>query len=335
MISIIRTGPKSLVLESHYPDELVDYFATEFEASKKEDLISAFQDAGEECTIIFIVEKVLEIVRTSECKEILIIKEDPDIILCRILNHKIRERINFSRIAPRFMVMRTFGESKKIIDKIKEDYSCTEGNFVDLLDAANDKETILTFTEKPLNKLMAVSDFYEKALSIEEKYLNVWKDLRIHALKYLNEGLGNRDWYEIEIKIYDRYSAYKLHYERLLKILESLEIGIILGESWAKDYPRLFMSVGVYRVRFFTFHDPKYIKKILVGLEYLEDGTRIVDYDVYYNRKKINWTDVKEDHLNSKNLLGMKYRKEVLNKLEKEEIEGILYLEKEILKTRI
>lgn len=334
MFSIIRTGPKFLILESQHSDQLIDYFKYKFKANKKEDFLNAFQEAGEEHTIIFIVKKANEIVKCSECMDILIINEDPDVILCAAMNNKIKEFISFSRIAPRVIVMRTFGDIEKIINKVREDYKCIEGSLIELLDNSNEKGTIIAFAKNPINKLMTISDFYEKALCIEEKYSKLFKDMRMHALRYLNEGLGNKDWYEIEIKIYDRYSAYDLHYERLIKVLESLEMGIILGESWSKDYPRLFMAVGVYRVRFFTFYNPNYIKKMLVGLEYLDDGTRIVDYDIFYNRKKINWADVSEDNIRSKNLLGKKYRKEIFSKLEEKQIKDILNLESEIIQTR-
>lgn len=334
MLSIVRTGPKFLMLESQYSKEIIEYFMEKFKCDRKNDFLSAFQEAGEENTIIFIVKKAQEVVKCSECIDILVINEYPDVILCSALNSNIKEFINFARIAPRVIVMRVFGDIEKVIEKVKEDYKFTEGTFIDLLDSANEKGTILAFAEKPINKLMSITDFYEKAVYIEEKYSKIYKDVRVHALRYLNEGLNNKDWYEMEIKIYDRYSAYDLHYERLVRVLESLEIGIILGESWAKDYPRMFMSVGVYRVRFFTFYEPKYIKKILVGLEYLEDGTRIVDYDLFNNRKKIDWTHVIEDNLRSKNLLGEKYRKEIFSKLEEKEIKDILKLEYEIIQTR-
>ncbi|SHH53475.1 hypothetical protein [Tepidibacter thalassicus] len=334
MFSIIRRGSKFLVIESKNIHKLSEYFVNKLGAVRESCLVTAFREAGEEYTIIFLVEKVKEVIRCSECIDILIIKEEPDIILCKVLNDNIRECITFSRIAPRIIFMRTFGDIEKTIEKVKEDYIAEEGHIIDLLDNYNDKGTILAFTEKPLKKSMNLEDIYEKSLFIYEKYSDIFKKLRIHALKYLNAGLGNKDWYEIEIKIYDRYGAYKLHYERLLKVLEELELGFILGESWTKDYPRLFMAVGVYRIRFFTFYDPKYIKKILVGLEFLENGIRIVDYDVYYNRKKINWTDVIEDNLRSKNLLSQKYRKEIFLKLEEKEIKEIMDLEYKIIKTR-
>lgn len=336
MFSIIRRGPKSLIIESNNVLEVKRYLSKNFNASRKCDLKSAFQQANEECTIIFIVEKAKDIINSKECLDIFIIQEEPDVILCRVLNNDIKKYITYSRIAPRIIFMRVFGDLNKIIEKIEEDNKerYVKGDVINILENYNDKGTIVAFTDKPLRKTFNVSDIYKEALYIEEKYSTLIRKMRTDALRYLNAGLDNKDWYEIEIKIYDIYGAYNLHYDRLLKILEGLELGVILGESWSKDYPRLFMAVGVYRVRFFTFYDPKYIKKILVGAEFLEDGMRIIDYDVYYNRKKINWTDVIENNLRSKNLLSEKYRKEILNKIQKSDLDDIKLLESEIIKTR-
>jgi hypothetical protein len=181
---------------------------------------------------------------------------------------------------------------------------------------------------------MSLNDIYEKVLFMEERYYPLLKSLRSHALKYLNMGIANKDWYEIEIRIFDRYSAYKLHYERLLNVIENLELGIILGESWGKDHPRPMMLVEVYRVRFFTFYSPVYIKRILLGMEYLEDGTRIIDYDIYYNRKKLDWTETVESGIKSRHLLGIKYREEILSKLSEPEKGKMHMLEESILHTR-
>lgn len=334
MFSIVRRGPKSLIIESNNVDQVKRYFRQELGAATKCDITSAFQAANEDYTIIFIVQKAAKIVKSNECMDILILQDEPDVILCKVLNNDIKNYITYSRIAPRIIFMRVFGDLNKIIDKIKEDNEYEKNNIINLLENYNDEGTIVAFTEKPLRRRVKMTDINEDALYIRQNYSSLIKTMRAHALRYLNAGLDNKDWYEIEIKIYDRYGAYELHYDRLLKILEGLELGVILGESWTKDYPRLFMAVGVYRVRFFTFYDPKYIKKILVGSEFLEDGMRIVDYDVYYNRKKINWTDVIEDNLRSKNLLSEKYRKEILNKIQKNDLNDIKSLEKEIIKTR-
>jgi hypothetical protein len=72
-----------------------------------------------------------------------------------------------------------------------------------------------------------------------------------------------------------------------------------------------------------------------VGLEHLDDGTRIVDYDVYYQRKKMDWTDALQDgDPRLRHLLGLKYRKEIYDRLSLQEADKIRLQEEEILKTR-
>ena len=96
----------------------------------------------------------------------------------------------------------------------------------------------------------------------------------------------------MEIRIYDKYGAYNLHYNRMIEVFDDLDIGLVLGESWSKDYPKALLSVQIYRVRFFTFKEADELKRILLGLEYLRDGTRVVDYDVYCKNKKVGWVDL-------------------------------------------
>jgi hypothetical protein len=201
----------------------------------------------------------------------------------------------------------------------------------------NDKtdSTIIGLTEKPLGKGIVLTDFNENFLMVKGEYGRIKRELRMQALRYLNIGIGNRDWNEIEIRIYDIYGAYELHYDRMMEVFEDLDIGLVLGESWSKDYPKALLSVQVYRVRFFTFHDPAELKRILFGLEYLEDGTRIVDYDVYYDNKKTGWNinllKKKREDRESQALIA---RNELFAKLSPDTLEKIKALEKEIIKTR-
>lgn len=321
-----------LLFESSSIETLKDYLISKRKACEY-GFDDALEKAGEENTILLLTEKMKDIVHFEELEEILTVKEEPDVLLCALMNDGMNTLIKNARIAPRIIILRGMGDMERIIEDIKKDHRAVEGGFFDTLSSHNDKGTVLALTDKPLHRNLSVKDLYIKTLFVEESYYSLFPSLRMHALKYLNTGLQNKDWYEVEIRIYDRYSAYMLHYERLLKVLDSLELGLILGESWSKDYPRFLMAVGVYRVRFFTFQEPKYIKRVLVGLEYLEDGTRIVDYDVYYYRKKIDWTDA-TDGVKTRHLLSEKYRKEIFSKLSSQEAEEILGLEEEILKTR-
>lgn len=334
MFSLIRSGPKVLLFESNNIQELSNYFIQEKNASVY-DFDSAFEKAGEDHTIIFITDKITEVVDMKKIAKALIMVEEPDVILCNLLNDKMSHLVVKSRIAIRLIFLRAVGDLDQVVKEISRDYKCIEGNLIDILNSYNEKGTAVAITDKPLRRNISLKDeVYKKALFIEERYSPLMRGLRSRALKYLNSGLGNKDWYELEIRIFDRYSEYDLHYERLLNIMEWLELGIILGESWGKDYPRPMMSVEVYRVRFFTYYDPIYIKKMLLGLELLDDGTRIVDYDLYYNRKKLNWSDAADDGIKVRHLIGVKYRGEILLKLSGKEIEELHEMEEKILATR-
>lgn len=334
MFSLVRSGPKILLFESSSIQKLKDYFIQEKKA-RIYNFDEAFEEAGEDHTIIFITNIITEVVNIKEIGEGLIIMEEPDVILCNLLNDKMSYLVSKCRIAIRIIILRAMGDLEKVVEKISEDYETIQGDLVEILNSYNEKGTIVAITDKPIHRTVSTKDIYKKALFVKERYMPLLRGLRSNALKYLNSGLGNKDWYELEIRIFDRYSEYKLHYERLLNIMEWLELGIILGESWGKDYPRPMMSVEVYRVRFFTYYDPLYIKKILLGLELLDDSTRIVDYDLYYNRKKLNWSDAADEGIKIRHLIGVKYRGEILSKLSESEVAELYEMEEKILATRI
>jgi hypothetical protein len=335
MFSLVRSGPKMLLLESTDAAGLISYITEQFDTVIEHDFNSVFEMANEDYTILFFTEQMKDIVTTKDIIDTLIIAEESDVILCKLIDAKKTDLMAKIRTSPRIIMVRAMGDLDKVIQEIQIDNGGVIGNFMELWDAGKEKGTLVALTDKPLHRNMKLADLYEKCLYMDQRFTSLFKNLRFHALKYLNKGIGNRDWHEIEIRIYDRYSAYDLHYERLASILDFMELGIILGESWAKDYPRFMMSVGVYRLRFFTFYDPKYIKKILVGLEHLDDNTRIVDYDIYYQRKKIGWSDaLQAGDPRTRHLLGLKYREEIYSRLSPQETEKIKKQEEEILKTR-
>ncbi|SKC65199.1 hypothetical protein [Maledivibacter halophilus] len=332
MLSIFRSGPKIIVLESQDVDVLRNLFLEDFEAEDY-DVNTAFEKSTENTTIIFLTDKKEEIIKPKDIAKVLFLKYQSESVLCKIINDDRYNLISYSRMAPRIIIMKTFGDTEKVIKQISEDYNGEIGKFHEILEN-NNTGTIIVFTQKRLNEPISLSEIHERAIIINKEYPSVLKELKIHDLKYLNTGFDNKDWYELIIKIYDIYGEYMLHYKRLLKVLEQLEVGFILGEAWGKDAATILMSVGVYRIRFFTYYDPKYIKKILLGLEYLEDGTRIVDLDLYHKRRKTYWTDVIKKGVKNKGELSRIYRNEIFSKLSDEVKSEVLEMEKEILATR-
>lgn len=334
MLSLVRGGPKVLLFQSGNIQELRNYFI-QVKGACVYSFNDAFEKAGEDHTIMFIMDKITDVVELNKASDAIVLAEEPDVILCNLLNDKVGHLVDKSRIAMRLIILRAMGDMERVIEEISKDYKCIEGDIIDIINSYNEKGTAVAITDKPIHRTISFkSDAYKKALFVEERYRPLMRGLRSNALKYLNSGLGNKDWYDLEIRIYDKYGAYKLHYERLLSIIEWLEFGIILGESWGKDYPKAMMSVEIYRVRLFSYYEPKYIKKILLGLEFLDDGTRIVDYDLYFNRKKLNWFEAADKNVKLRHLMGIKSRKEILSKLSEKEVAKLHEMEDKILATR-
>ena len=312
MFSLIRNGPRILLINTSHVPELIDWFRQNMNATVY-DLDTAFEKANEESTIIYFVDDLKKPVTLHHIKDTLLILEEPDVILSKLLRSDKKSWVDDVRPAPHLLIMRAIGNLPLVLEKIQSDLGGEIGRFKEILDSGNDRTTLVALTEKPLNRNIKLDDFYDGVLRLDGNHFQFLRELRMHALTYLNTGFGNKDWYEIEIRIYDRFSAYKLHYDRLIELFEGLELGFILGESWSKDYPRFLMSVEVYRVRFFTFKEPRTIKWFLLGMEYLADGTRIVDYDVYYNQKKIDWNDTLRDKApRARHLAGLKARGEIM-----------------------
>lgn len=335
MFSLVRYGPKILLIESGDINGFKKYLIEQYGDVTENGLDFAFERANEDHTILLLVDQMNDIANTKDIVATFIIAEESDVILCKLINDKGTNHLKKIRTSPRIIMVRAMGDLEKVIKEIQKDIGGYLGNFIDLWNSGKENGTLIAITDKPLHRSMVLNDLYKNCLYSEKRSSPLFNSLRLQALKYLNKGIGNKDWYEIEIRIYDRYSAYDLQYERLANILDFMDLGIVLGESWTKDYPRFMMAVGVYRLRFFTFYDPKYIKKVLVGLEHLDDGTRIVDYDVYYQRKKMDWTDaLQQGDPRTRHLLGLKYRKEIYNRLSPQESDKIRQQEEEILKTR-
>ena len=336
MISIVRKGPKLLLFETDKKQELKEYLCTRFSARESR-FNDAFEKTEEGYTIVFFTDKSSKSIKNigSISDSILVVRSDTDPILAGIINDGRCDLVKSLKSGPKIIIMRVFGNVEKVVDLIQDEYDATRSKLCELLVDFEKTEPAVVFTKQPLNEKVTFEDLFKYGLSIDENYFTLYKRFRIDALKYINEGLEKRDWYEMEIRIYDRYRAYEFHYQKLLNVLENLELGLILGEAWAKDYPRLFMAVGVYRLRFFSFYEPKYIKKILMGLEYSKEGKRIVDYDLYYKRRHIHWSDVIEDNIRVRDRLGLKFREDVFSSLKPFAKNKVDELDAKILQTRV
>lgn len=335
MFSLVRTGPKILIVTSQQIESFTAVLINTFSGIEST-FENAIISAKEGYTIVLLTQKSKATLTFEDIDSVIYIREDADSLLCQLFSPEYQPLIEKVRLAPRLLILRAVGDMDLTLSQLQKDIGGSVEEFFEILRTGNSETTVVALTDKALNRTLSPSDINKTALRLEGRYFSFYKALKMHALKCLNAGIGNRDWNEIEIRIFDRYSAYELHYNRLIELFESLELGLVLGESWSKDYPRLFMSVEVYRIRFFTFHHPKSIKRLLLGLEYLADGTRIVDYDVYFKSKKIDWTEVAEkDEPAVRHLIGLKMRADIFDKMSASDAEALKELETAVLKTRI
>lgn len=334
MVSLIRNGSRSLYVTTKNVNALIDFLKKDLDAEQMD--IQVIQDRSREYqTVVFIGNPPpLDGDKDDDIKALLVLQE-PVWVLSKLLTNKAKDLIESVHPGANFIIMRASGDLDKVIREMQKDIGGEIISYKQYITNDRTNSTIIGLTEKPLGKGIVLSDFNENFLMVRGEYGRIKRELRMQALRYLNIGIGNRDWNEIEIRIYDIFGAYELHYDRMMEVFEDLDIGLVLGESWSKDYPKALLSVQVYRVRFFTFHDPAKLKRILFALEYLEDGTRIVDYDVYYDNKKTGWNmNLLKKKREDRQEQALISRRELFAKLSPETLEKIKALEEAIIKTR-
>mgnify|MGYP007016939665 CR=1 FL=1 len=114
MFSLVRSGPKTLIFESSEISQLKQYLADSLDACWHDSYVPALEKAGEGYTIIFITDRIRDIISVEDTRDILVAQEEPDVILCRIINDGKSQLISRSRIAPRLIIMRAMGDMEKI-----------------------------------------------------------------------------------------------------------------------------------------------------------------------------------------------------------------------------
>lgn len=339
MLNLVRGTSKFVTLESKNIDKLFQFidetqrvllhgpFSTQLKNT-------IFERAIEGNTIIFITEEIHSNVQDKDLKYIILINGELECLLSEMMNQQLSINVvSKVKIAPRIIFLRCSGNLEKVAAAVSEDVNgqtlATQNAFDNVA-----KGTLIYFSCDALHKPNQLESVHHTCVYTKCSYHRVFAHLRNQNLKYLNIGIDNADWFELKIKIYDSYGHFDLHYKRMRYAFEKLEMGMILGETWGKDVASVFQTVGIYKVRFFTFKEPLEIKKVLVGLEYLDDGERICDYDLYWKRKKYHWDQVRTEDVKGKKELGIYYRQIILNQLQKKEKEKMAAMEKDIIATR-
>ncbi len=327
---LFRMGPRYLFIRTENIDEITNFLVVKLNGETT-NFQQGFERASDSSTLCFITDINLDKTYIEDAKKIVLINNVASVILTSIINSHVCELINKIDMGPASIIMRIPG-NEQLIDKIKEVFAGKEVDWMDGIGLGEKDDTIIAFTNKALNGPVASSDFLNTKILIPQPARMVQERLQSEGLRFITQSLNDSQWYELRINIYDSEGKYKENYDRLMYILSKLEIGMILGESWTKDYAVMLYSVLTYQVRLFTFFTPQEVKKLLMALEYTTDGKRLVDFDLYYKNKKVYWIDVnKLKRRKSKPEEAKAYRQSLYEKLKLEEIDILEGMEKSLM----
>jgi hypothetical protein len=316
---LFRMGPRYLFLRSENINEITN-FLVENLCGEIVSFDEGMKRSSEHSTICFITDINHEKTFVEDAKQIVLINEGSSLILSTFINAHACNLIHKADIGPSAIIVRIPGNEQKLIGKFKDIFSGIEVNWIDGIGIGEKEDTIIAFTNKAITG--PVADFADVKLLIHQPARNVQGKIRLEGLRLITQSLNDSQWYELRINIYDSYGKYKEHYDRLMFVLSKLEIGMVLGESWTKDFAVILYSVLTYQVRLFTFFTPLEVKQILMALEYTNDGKRLVDIDLYYKNKKVYWHDVnKINRKKEKSEEAKVYRQSLYEKLKPEDIQ--------------
>lgn len=323
---LFRMGPRYLFLRTEYVNEVTGFLVENLKGELV-DFQQGMERSSEHSSICFITDVNHEKTYVEDAKQIVLINEGSSAILSSIINSHAYGFINKVDIGPSSIVVRIPGNEHKIIDKFKEIFGGKEVDWIDGIGLGEKDDTIIAFTNKVISG--PVADFVDSKLLIPQAAREVQGKIRLEGLRLITQSLNDSQWYELRINIYDSYGNYKKHYDRLMFVLSKLEIGMVLGESWTKDFAVILYFVLTYQVRLFTFFTPQEVKKILMALEYSFDGKRLVDFDLYYKNKKVYWHEVNKSKERKKDKLeeAKIYRQSLYEKLSSEDIKTLEKME--------
>ncbi len=215
-----------------------------------------------------------------------LIRRSARVVLAEIMSRKLP--VEKAKAESTIILLHIPAKVQEALRLIAEEFG---GEIVEQREALNLGEagdTVISVTRKKLNSPIGPEDI-EGAVLVRKYFLDVYRELLIGLPVMLFKLLP--EWNELTIKIYDTEKRYEENIERLMMVIEDLDLGFIVGEGWDWDYPRPFMRVPVYKLKLLTWEKPERVKFLLKGLEY-RGYKRLCDIDVFVGGKKIDWVDL-------------------------------------------
>ncbi len=325
-----RMSSRLLFLRTVKHDQLEKYLVNYFKGNIVT-LENALTKASEESSLIFITPTGLHTTRVEDAISILHVPFNTSVILMRLINEGKAGLIERAQLGPGFLIMRTPEKRQAIVERIKEEYNGRILSFNDGIGHGESEDTLLAFTDRPINRYMAPTEKDSCFLLVSVPINKMQSNIRRDAVRYITESMADTQWYEYRINIYDARGRYMEQLERLMLVLSDLEAGFVLAQRWTRDHALVLYSVTAYQIRIFSLMPPKDIKRLLVGLEYDSKGQRFVDMDLYYRNRKIEFVSIEKGiKKRERPRIGAEMRERILAELSGEMSRKFLGIEKKL-----
>lgn len=325
MMSLVRNGPTIISVSTQNDKNILLNYIGSISLNPSRDIAESYDNAGEGDTLVIFdkddtdgVSVYQSTMATSQ-------------ILCELINRDLSMNIKEIHVTPPNIVMRMLGNIDAAIDQIAKDFKAVETSKALLISNLDEPAVLVNFTSEPLNKIVPLLSFHKRALLIAKPYGQLLAFLRARAEEYLNIAMGRPDWNEIEITLFDAMDQFNLHYKRLIAVLQGLDVGVVVGEDWIAEYTVALRKSEVYQIRLLTPLSPREIKRIALALEYDMDGRRVVDFDVYVDKKKIGWATEREMNKGyTRADIGVLHRRRLMSSLPAEAKAVLMKFDEEI-----
>lgn len=286
MLHFTRFGPRLLRLEGE--PSLADWLLSRFEGAQPFETWADFDHFEGNVSAVICIDP-------EQQERKVMVPASTGGLLAEVINAHCCGLVTQVHRLPRIQLFRLSGDPCRGIAQLADRFGGVELPLDRLFDPVVRSGLSVCFTDRSLRNPVQFSTLRPTFLRLVGDPEKLSEALQRQALELFNASLGDRTWHALEIRIYDIYNRYDVHRRRLVHALEDLDLGLILGEGWGRDWARVLMALDVYCVKLYTFLPPEEVKRRLIGLEWDQFGNRLADYDLFEGRKKISWGSVKGD----------------------------------------
>jgi len=319
-VRFLRFGPSIVFLRSADPMTTEGEIARLFGVEPL-DTDEAIRKSREFETLLFVTDD--ESRDTVPPERAFLLREVATAVLGKIVNEGLAIRVD---VESTLIILRFPDRVEDALKELARKYGGEVMTLREALDRGEATDTIIAITRKKLRSPIGPEDI-EGALLVGRDFLELYRELLFDVPLLVFKLLP--EWNELTIKLYDTDKRYEENIERLILMIEDLDLGFIVGEGWDWDYPRPFMRVPVYKLKLLTWEKPERVKFLLKGLEY-KGYKRLCDIDVFVGKKKIDWVELGD--FKSKFELAQKAREELEKMLSERCRKRLKAIEDELLK---